>query len=135
MLTWSSRVAIVVLGLSGLCFGQQRTPRGRTNGSPTGGRGVAAASDPTAPKGIYPTSRGVLKSISGSQLLVEVDDEHEMKFRITRKTRIFVSQGKQSSQEVKASALHPGQVVTIDMQSGLDGSFEAIRITLESPKQ
>jgi hypothetical protein len=74
----------------------------------------------------------VLKSISGSLLLIELDDEHEMKFRITRKTRFF-SQTKQDTQEIKASSLHPGQTVSVDMQSALDGSFEAVRITLESP--
>jgi hypothetical protein len=85
--------------------------------------------DPNAPKGVYPTSRGVLKSISGSQLLLELDDEHEMKFRITRKTKIF-----SGTQEIKASSLHPGQTVSIDMQSSLDGSVEAVRVTLETPK-
>jgi hypothetical protein len=66
--------------------------------------------------------------------LVEMDDEHEMKFRITRKTKIF-SQGKQGTQEIKTSSLHPGQAVAIDAQSGLDGSFEAVRVTVESPNQ
>jgi len=58
-----------------------------------------------------------------------------MKFRITRKTKIFSFQGGQGHQEIKVSALHPGQTISIDMQSGLDGSFEAVRITVESPKQ
>jgi hypothetical protein len=61
-----------------------------------------------------------------------MDDEHEMKFRITRKTKIF-SQSKQGSQEIKASSLHPGQAIAVDAQSALDGSFEAVRVTLESP--
>jgi len=55
-----------------------------------------------------------------------------MKFRITRKTK-FLSQNKQDTQEIKASSLHPGQTVSVDMQSTLDGSFEAVRIILESP--
>jgi hypothetical protein len=79
----------------------------------------------------------VIKSISGTQLLLEVDDEHEMKFRITRKTKIF-SQDKEGAKEIKASSLHPGQTVSIDMESSLDGSFEAIRVTLgipEAPKE
>jgi hypothetical protein len=67
-------------------------------------------------------------------LLLELEDEHEMKFRITRKTKFF-SQNKQDTQEIKASSLHPGQTVSVDMQSALDGSFEAVRITLESPNQ
>ena len=66
--------------------------------------------------------------------MVETDDEHEMKFRVTRKTKIFASQADHSLQEIKASSLHPGQPISIDMQSGLDGSFEAMRIILESPK-
>jgi hypothetical protein len=67
--------------------------------------------------------------------LLEVDDEHEMKFRITRKTKIFASQGKAGATEITASSLEPGQTLSIDMQSGLDGSFEAIRVTLELAKE
>ena len=94
--------AIVLTALCfGLCLGQVRAPsKGRSSGSQ--GRGSANPSDPNAPKGVYPTSSGVLKSISGSQLLLELEDEHEMKFRITRKTKFF-SQNKQDTQEIKAS--------------------------------
>lgn len=133
-----ARVGICILGLAGLCAAQGS---GRTKGSP--GRGSVAnassgAADPNAPKGLYPTSHGVLKSISGSQLFVELDDEHEMKFRMTRKTKIYLqskdAQGKDSAKEVKASSLEPGQVLDIDMQITLDGSFEAVRVTARSPK-
>jgi hypothetical protein len=89
-------------------------------------------------QGVYPTSHGIVKSIAGSQLYVQVDDEHEMKFRMTRKTKIF-SQDKQGAREVKASSLKAGQTVDVDMQTSLDGAFEAVRITVvrpnaESPK-
>ncbi|MBZ5636404.1 MAG: hypothetical protein LAO55_25045 [Acidobacteriia bacterium] len=57
-----------------------------------------------------------------------------MKFRITRKTK-FLSQSKQGVKEIKASSLQPGQTVDVDMQSAIDGAFEAVRITVESPKQ
>ena len=87
----------------------------------------------TKPKGVYPTAHGVLKSISRSLLLVEVDEEHEMKFRLTRKTK-FYSQNKQGTREIKAASLQAGQTVDIDMQTTLDGSFEAVRVTLVSPK-
>ena len=68
------------------------------------------------------------------------NDEHEMKFRITRKTKFFASQGKQGNgkqvtKEIKASSLHPGQTVDVDMQSSLDGSFEAVRVIVESPSK
>jgi len=53
-----------------------------------------------------------------------------MKFRITRKTKIFAQ-----SKEIKATSLQPGQAVAVEAQSAVDGSFEAVRITLESPKQ
>jgi hypothetical protein len=111
-----------------------RPARGRA----TGGRsGSGSAIDPDAPKGIYPTSHGVVKSISGSQLLVEVDNDHEMKFRITRKTKVFSqskdAQGKEVSKEIKASSLEPGQTVDVDMQGALDGSFEAVRIAVVPP--
>lgn len=134
MLKGPCRVGICVVVLAGVCVGQEKTPgRRRTNGS-LGRGGSAAAVDPNAPKGVYPTAHGVLKSISGSQFLLEMDDEHEMKFRITRKTKVF-SQDKQDTQEIKASSLHPGQAVSIDMQSSLDGSFEAVRVIVESPKE
>jgi len=88
-------------------------------------------------KGAYPTSHGVLKTISGSQLFVEVDDEHEMKFRMTHKTKIYIQskdgQGKNVVKEIKTSSLMPGQTVDIDMQSSLDGAFEAVRVTVLSP--
>ena len=81
-------------------------------------------------QGVYPTSRGMLKSISRTQLLVQVDDEHEMKFRIIRKTKIF-SDGK----EIKASSLRSGQAVAVEAQSAVDGSYEAVRITVEPSKK
>ena len=82
---------------------------------------------------VYPTSHGIVKSLSRSLLLIEVDDGHEMKFRIIRKTK-FYSQDKQGAHEIKASSLQPGQTVDVDMQAALDGSFEAVRVTLESTK-
>ena len=88
-------------------------------------------------QGVYPTSHGVIKSIAGSQLFVQVDDEHEMKFRMTRKTKIYIqvkdSRGKNAAKEIKASSLKPGQTVDVDMQTSLDGAFEAVRITVVSP--
>ncbi len=133
MLKWLRRVGTGLGVLAVLCiglgFGQMRAPSRGRSGS---GRGVGNPSDPDAPKGVYPTQSGVVKSISGSQLLLEVDDEHEMKFRITRKTKIF-SQNKDGTKEIKASSLEPGQTVSVDMQSALDGSFEAVRVTLEVP--
>ena len=133
------RVAMRFLVFAGLCLplvcpGQTQVPRqGRTKSS--GGHGDSAApADPNAPKGVYPTAHGVVKSLSGSQLFVEVDDEHEMKFRITHKTKVFIqskdAQGKNVSKETKTSSLEPGQTVDIDMQSSLDGAFEAVRIVV-----
>ena len=85
-----------------------------------------APADPNAPKGVFPTAHGIVKSISGSQLFVEVDEDHEMKFRLIHKTKIFTQskdgQGKTVSKEIKASSLEPGQTVDIDMQSSLGSS-------------
>lgn len=68
---------------------------------------------------------------------MEVDDEHEMKFRMTRKTKVYIQskdgQGKNVVKETKTSSLMPGQTVDIDMQSSLDGAFEAVRILVVSP--
>jgi len=61
--------------------------------------------------------------------MMAMDDEHEMKFRITRKTK-FVSGDKQ---EIKASAIESGQAVAVDAETALDGSFQAVRIVLKSP--
>ena len=93
-----------------------------------------APADPNAPKGVFPTAHGTVKSLSGSQLYVEVDEDHEMKFRLIHKTKIFVqskdAKGKIVERQAKASALGPGQTVDIDMQASLDGAFEAVRITV-----
>jgi hypothetical protein len=78
-----------------------------------------------APKTIYPTAHGVLKSIAGSQFTLEVEEEHELKFHLTRKTRIFLQ-----NKEVKPTQLEPGQTLDIDMQASIDGSFDAIRINI-----
>ena len=119
-----------MIALSGSCWGQQQRPmRGR--GSSTAGR--VTPNDPNTPKGIYATSHGIVKSISKSVLMVAMEDEHEMKFRITRKTK-FVSGEKQGSQEIKASSIESRQAVAVDAETVLDGSFEAVRIVLESPK-
>ena len=125
MLLRSIAVAVLVMALSPFSWGQQRAPvRGRA--SATAGRG--ALNDPNAPKGVYATSHGVVKSISKSVLMVAMDDEHEMKFRITRKTK-FISGDK----NIKASSIESGQSVAVDAETALDGAFEAVRIVLESP--
>jgi len=68
-----------------------------------------------------------------------MDDEHEMKFRITRKTKVFAqtkdAQGKNVPKEIKASSLEPGETIDVDMQTAADGSFEAVRITLVPLKE
>jgi len=88
-----------------------------------------APADSNAPKGVFPTAHGTVKSISGSQLYVEVEEEHELKFRLIRKTKIYIK-SKDGLKEIKASAIEPGQTVDIDMQASLDGAFEAVRITV-----
>jgi hypothetical protein len=127
------KAGICVALLAGLCFGQRVPGQGRTRGS-TGRGGSVAPADPNAPKGVFPTAHGIVKSISGSQLYVEVEEDHEMKFRLIHKTKIFTqskdSQGKIATKEIKASSLEPGQTVDIDMQSSLDGAFEAVHITV-----
>jgi hypothetical protein len=60
---------------------------------------------------------------------VEVDEDHEMKFRLIHKTKIYLK-SKDGLKEIKASSLEPGQTVDIDMQSSLDGAFEAVHITV-----
>jgi hypothetical protein len=118
---------------AGVCFGQRAPGQGGTKGSTKRSRSVAPA-DPNAPKGVFPTAHGTIKSLSGSQLFVEVDEDHEMKFRLIHKTKIFTQskdgQGKTVLKAIKASALEPGQTVDIDMQSSLDGAFEAVYITV-----
>jgi len=114
----------LVIALSASCWGQQRPARSR--GGSTTGRGTLK--DPNVPKGIYATSHGVVKSISKGELIVAMDDEHEMKFRITRKTK-FIS----GEQEIKPSAIESGQAVAVDAETVLDGSFQAVRIVLKSP--
>lgn len=144
MLKLLRRVEIWMAVLAGLCLAQLCYAQGSAQGQAPGrtrskGRsGATTHADPNAPKEVYPTSRGVLKSIAGSQLLVQVDDEHEMKFRMTHKTKIYTQvkdgQGKNAAKEIKASSLEPGQTVDVDMQTSLDGAFEAVHVTVVSPK-
>jgi hypothetical protein len=129
------RVALVGVGImvsAGLCLAQGP---GSKKGS-SGRGGSVAPADPNAPKGVFPTAHGTIKSIAASQLFVVVDEDHEMKFRLIHKTKIFTQskdgQGKIVSKEIKASSLEPGQTVDIDMQVSLDGAFEALRITVVS---
>lgn len=133
MLKRLSRVGACAVVLTGLCLGQVR---GRAR-APSARSAPATPVDPNAPKGVYPTEHGVLKSISGSQLFVEMDDEHEMKFRLTRKTKIFTQikndQGKNVTKEIKSSSLEIGATVDVDMQTAPDGSFEAVRVTVVPP--
>ncbi|MGH9645201.1 MAG: hypothetical protein ACRD4E_00170 [Bryobacteraceae bacterium] len=129
-----ARLGACIVLAAGLSFGQ-RAPQERTKGS--GGRGGSMApADPDAPKGVFPTAHGTIKSIAGSQLFVDVDEDHEMRFRLIHKTKIFSqskdSRGKIVSKEIKASSLEPGETVDIDMQVSLDGAFEAVRITVVS---
>jgi len=113
-----------MLALAALCAGQGRAPvRGRGEGRSA----PSAARD----KGVYATSHGHMKSLTKAQLVIAVDDEHEMKFRITRKTK-FVAQDKDGSREIKSSSLESGQPVAVDAETALDGSFEAVRVVLES---
>lgn len=121
-------VGILAITLSSSGWGQQRPVRGR--GGSTTGQGTS--NDPGAPKGVYATSHGVVKSISKSALMMGMEDGHEMTFRITRKTK-FIAGEKQGNQEIKASAIESGQAVAVDAVTALDGSFEAVRIVLESP--
>jgi hypothetical protein len=127
------KAGICIAVLAGLCFGQRAPVQGRTKGSASRGGSVSPA-DPNAPKGVYPTAHGIVKSLSGSQLYVEVDEDHEMKFRLIHKTKIFTqskdAQGKIVTKEIKASSLEPGQTVDIDMQVSLDGAFEAVNVTV-----
>ena len=102
-------VGICLFGLAHLCFAQ------------------------TSGQGVYPTTYGVIKSISRSVLLLALDDEHEMKFQITRKTK-FSSRDKQGLHEIKASSLQAGQAVTVEAQVALDGAYEAVHVTLAPPK-
>lgn len=134
------KVGSMVLLLAGLCLPLVCFGQGGTSGqaSPKKSRhgGSAAPADLNAPVGIYPTSHGVLKSISGSQLFMELEDEHEMKFRITHSTKSYIQSkdghGKNVVKEIKTSSLQPGQTLDIDMKSSLDGAFEAVRITVVS---
>ena len=96
---------------------------------PTGRGGSVAPADPNASKGVFPTAHGTVKSIAGSQLFVEMEEDHEMKFRLIHKTKIY-SQSKDGLKEIKASSLKPGETVDIDMQVSLDGAFEAVRVTV-----
>jgi hypothetical protein len=73
-----------------------------------------------------------MKSMTKTQLVIAVDEEHEMKFRITHKTK-FAADDKQGGHEIKPASLEPGQALAVDAQTSLDGAFEAVRVVLELP--
>lgn len=72
-----------------------------------------------------------MKSISKTLLVLAMDDEHEMKFRITRKTK-FIVKDKQGSREIKPETLEAGQPLAVDAQTTLDGAFEAVQVVAEA---
>ena len=112
------------------CFGQVPGPSPSRSGSRTGRGTIPLESNKD--QGVYATSRGVVKSVSKNLLFLRVDEEHEMKFRITRKTK-FLVQDKDGTHELKPSSLEPGQAIAVDAQTALDGSFEAVRVLVEAP--
>ena len=76
-----------------------------------------------------PVFTGVVATVTRSDLAIRSDDGgNEMSFSILRKTR-FVKDGKR----VDRSAVHPGDVVTIEASEDPTGHPSAITVTIGKP--
>lgn len=69
---------------------------------------------------------GVVRVIDRKNLLLKLADDHVLKFDRSGKTRFF-----KDSSKVKASAVHAGDLVTIEASQDLDGTLEAVNVRLE----
>lgn len=69
---------------------------------------------------------GVVRTIDRKSLLLKLADDHVLKFDRSGKTRFF-----KDSTKVKASAVHAGDLVSIEAREGPDGALEAVNVRLE----
>ena len=68
---------------------------------------------------------GLVKTVTGKQIVIEPDPDNSMTFVRSRRTKIV-----QGGKPANESALKPGASVTVDCVTRLNGDLEAITVTL-----
>jgi hypothetical protein len=95
-------------------------------GQHRGGRGAIPPAQPNQPvfKDLIVTFQGVLKNSTKKEIIVELDENHQlMTFRRTKDTK-FTEKGI----EVKATTIDLETHVTVDAQQETDSKFKAVTV-------
>jgi len=113
-------LTVLVLLMSGVLLAQGRYPRSR---------GVANSSTNPLPayKGLTATFHGTLKELNKKEIVIQNDEDQTVTIRCNGKTK-FWKDGK----EVKADALEPETLVTVDASEDNDLKPTAVKITADA---
>lgn len=113
---------------------QQRMPQDRQSRSRQGGgqsRDKASGAGGRSPEDLLIRFPGRLKSVTKKQILLEVENEQELIFRRTKRTRFF-----DGGKEVKESAAPVGDPVVLEGQRALNGDLDVVNVLWnEKPAQ
>ena len=90
--------------------------------------GTGIPANPQATPEPLPTFDGAVRALSKKTLRIATSEDNIVEFDLTRKTRFL-----DGSKEVKASAIHIGDRVSVDAKQTLDGRLEAVYVRL-NPK-
>jgi len=93
--------------------------------SRTGGKQSKSQGGPESASELASFS-GVLRTMDKKDLLLKLADDHTLKFQRSGKTRFF-----RDSTRIKASEVHPGDLVTIEGKENMKGALEAVNVRLE----
>jgi hypothetical protein len=75
------------------------------------------------------TFTGTVHDMDGKTLTVEDADAKTLQFFCTHKTRYF-----DGSKKIKSSDIKPGDRVSVESKTALDGELEAVNVRREHPK-
>jgi uncharacterized ubiquitin-like protein YukD len=74
------------------------------------------------------TFSGIVQEIDAKKISLQDADGNTLQFVLTHKTRFFAG-----TKKIKASAVKPGDQLSIETKRFPDGELEAINVRLESP--
>ena len=110
-----------VLVLTVACTLSAQAPvQTRSRRSGTQQSGVSPLETPVA------TFHGTLKSVSKKELVLEVQNEHEVAFAISHKTKFL-----KEKKSIKAADIPSGAVLSVDGKRDILGNTEAVVVRLE----
>ncbi|MGE5647520.1 MAG: DUF5666 domain-containing protein [Acidobacteriota bacterium] len=72
---------------------------------------------------------GTVRAIDSKEITIERPDTNTIQFHCTRKTAYF-----KGAKQIKASAIKPGDRVTVEARRAPDGSLDAVNVRLEHSK-